>query len=137
MRKRCGRRYLAAASCCLTLAAVVAVAPAANLPDPTQPPAALVAAGSGNDGDVAQQPVLQSVMISPARRLAIISGQTVPLGGLYQGARLVRVSETEVVLRAGNETQTLRLFPELVKHSVPAASTADRPRPQRQHKKLQ
>jgi MSHA biogenesis protein MshK len=130
-------RHIAAAACGLTLTATATFAAAASLPDPTQPPAALIAAGNGNDeGMAVQQPVLQSVMISPARRVAIISGQTVALGGLYQGARLVRISETEVVLRSGNETQMLKLFPELEKQPVSAAGAKRLP-PQRPRNKLQ
>jgi MSHA biogenesis protein MshK len=130
-------RYIVAVACGLTLTAMATFATAASLPDPTQPPAALIATGNGNDeGVAAQRPLLQSVMISPARRVAIISGQTVALGGLYQGARLVRVGETEVVLRSGNETQTLKLFPELEKQPVSAAG-AKKPSPQRHHNKLQ
>lgn len=105
------RRAIAvvAAACGLMLAAG---AQAAGLPDPTRPPAG---AASHSSGEQTAQPVLQSVMISPARRAAIISGQTVALGQSYGGARLVKITETEVVLKNGSELQTLKLFPDLEK----------------------
>lgn len=92
---------------------------AAGLVDPTQPPAQLrmSAVGTGAIADI-QQPVLQSVMISQAQRRAMISGQTVVVGGQYQDARVVKISEGEVVLKRGNELQTLKLFPDLQKHVV-------------------
>jgi MSHA biogenesis protein MshK len=43
--------------------------------------------------------------------VAVIDGQTVRLGGKFKGARLVRVSETEVELLAGTHRQILKLFP--------------------------
>ena len=60
-------------------------------------------------------PVLQSVLISPERKTAIISGETISLGGQYGKARVVKISESEVVLNNGGNLQTLRLFPEVEK----------------------
>ncbi len=98
------------------LALVSAAAIGAGLPDPMRPPPALAAA-DGAAVDVAL-PVLQSVMLSPSRKMAIISGQTVALGDSYQGARLVKINESEVVLRNGSEVQTLKLFPDLEKQPL-------------------
>jgi hypothetical protein len=55
--------------------------------------------------------VLQSVLIHPDMRSAIISGEHVMLGQKVRGQRLVKVAETEVVLLNGAERRTLRLFP--------------------------
>lgn len=106
-------RRLASLAASLALAVAAASANSASLPDPTRPPPALAAA----DGAVAASalPVLQSVMLSPSRKVAIISGQAVALGGTYQGARLVRITESEVALRNGSEVQILKLFPDLEK----------------------
>jgi MSHA biogenesis protein MshK len=54
---------------------------------------------------------LQSVMISPTSRTAIISGVTVKLGGKYGDAVLVKVAENEVVLKSGTTSQVLKLYP--------------------------
>lgn len=79
---------------------------AGNLPDPTRP------AGEAAAGDeVSAGPVLQSVLISPGRRSAIISGERVTVGSRYGDAKVVRITESEVVLKSGNEVQTLKLFP--------------------------
>lgn len=110
------------AACCLLLAAR---AGAADLPDPTRPPAA-AAVVEGVAAAIEQQPVLQSVIISPTRRVAIISGQTVALGAMYRGARLVKVSEGEAVLRDGKEIQTLKLFPDLQKQPLSGSVTGRR-----------
>lgn len=100
--------------------ALTATAFAAGMPDPMRPPASLIAA----DGEAAaiDQPVLQSVMISPTRSSAIISGQRVALGQTYGSARLVKITENEVVLRNGSEVQTLRLFPDLEKQPMSGRS---------------
>jgi MSHA biogenesis protein MshK len=94
---------------------------AENLPDPTRPPSesemADVSAG------VQTGPVLQSVLISEGRKAAIISGETVLLGGIYGSARLVRISEGEVVLNRGGNLQTLKLFPAVNKKAAHTASS--------------
>ena len=91
------------------------------LPDPTKPPAevaAPAAAASSASG-------LQSVLIAPRRRAAIINGQTVELGEKYGEARLVEVSERGVVLRGPQGRQVLTLFPGVeMKQAVPAAKPA-------------
>lgn len=104
--------------------AMLAVVPAfaQGLPDPTRPPVAL--SDSGQQAAEAAAPVLQSVLISPSRRLAIIDGQTVRQGEKFGASRVVKITETEVVLRGGggngNTTQILKLFPQVEKR--PAAS---------------
>jgi MSHA biogenesis protein MshK len=86
----------------------MSAAQAGELRDPTRPPAALY---QGKGTAVSSAPQLQSVMISPQRRAAIINGQTVELGDTYGGARLIRVGESEVVLKDGGSVQVLKLFP--------------------------
>ena len=87
---------------------------AESLSDPTRPPASL---GLVQDGVSAASsgPILQSVLISPGRRVAIISGQTVRLGEKFGEARVVRITESEVLLRSGTGVQTLKLFPGIEK----------------------
>ncbi|PWB49921.1 MAG: MSHA biogenesis protein MshK [Nitrosomonadales bacterium] len=100
----------------LALAGGVAQALASEaLPDPTRPP---VEAGVETAGAaaVASGPVLQSVMIRPGRRTAVISGQLLAEGERFGGARLVRISEGEVVLAGPEGRQTLKLFPGVEKH---------------------
>ena len=96
---------------CMTMSAAHA-----QLRDPTRAPEQMGQSGEGTTSG----PVLQSVLLSPTRKIAVISGQTVKLGEKFGDATLVRISESEVVLRssgsgAGSEFQTLRLFPSIGK----------------------
>lgn len=86
------------------------------LRDPTRPPAILFAPQERETIDVG--PVLQSVSFASGRRTAIISGQNVRTGSKVGEARVIRISETEVVLKTGNSLQRLKLFPDVEKHSV-------------------
>ena len=82
-----------------------------ELSDPTKPPAGFyLGAGPGRPGEHGDL-VLQSVLIFPDVRSAIISGEHVSLGEKIGGLRLVKVSETEVVLLDGGIRHTLKLFP--------------------------
>jgi hypothetical protein len=94
--------------CGLGLACAV---PAQTRPlvDPTRPPN--VAMGSAAEAAVVEGPRLQSVLISPTRRTAVISGTTVALGGNYGNARVEDISESAVVLRYPDRRETLQLLP--------------------------
>ena len=91
-----------------------------GLVDPTRPPPGY-ASGDPEVGAPTGGPVLQSVMISPAGRSAIISGEVVRLGQKYRDAVLVRVAENEVVLKGGDGTQVLKLYPGVEKRDAAAA----------------
>jgi MSHA biogenesis protein MshK len=91
------------------------------LVDPTRPPAALNPALANVSAENAG-PVLQSVLISRGRKVAIISGKEVRVNEKFGDARVVKITETEVVLRNGKEMQTLKLFPEMNKRTAQRAS---------------
>lgn len=82
---------------------------AENLPDPTRPTGAAYA--DANAVNVPAGPVLQSVLTSAGRKVAIINGQTVKQGDMVGDARVSRIADAEVVLTRGGETQVLKLFP--------------------------
>jgi MSHA biogenesis protein MshK len=89
------------------------LAHAAPFADPTRPPSAF-----GDEGAAATAssgPRLESVLIAPDRRLAVISGQQVRLGGKYGDGQVVRITESEVVIRNGAAMETLRLLPDVQK----------------------
>jgi MSHA biogenesis protein MshK len=92
---------------------------AQTLLDPTRP--SMLASESSINADNFNGPVLQSILIAPNRRVAIISGQAVTLNGKYGEQTLIKMSETEVVLRNGKELQTLKLFPDFDKKLVRAS----------------
>ena len=99
----------------LLLGVMNGIAAAQGLSDPTRPPGgqseSADAVGSGG-------PVLQSVMLSPSRKVAVISGEMVALGGRYGAAKLVRLTETEAVLKNGEDVTVLRLHPLVEKRAV-------------------
>jgi hypothetical protein len=103
------------------LMAQVADVLAEVLPDPTRPPPAFAAASGSEQAALpgaAASPVLQSVLISPNRKSAIIGGKTVGIGDRYGDAQVVGIGEGEVVLKSGNKLRTLRLFPEVEKRKA-------------------
>ena len=103
----------------ILIAAACLVAPAAlaqGLADPTRPPSA--SAQGGPDDALPAGRQLQSVLLSGGRKIAVIDGNMVALGGMLGDARVVRITETEVVLKTGEETETLKLFPGVDKQAV-------------------
>lgn len=86
------------------------------LPDPTRPAIGIPAAaeagtGAGNAPQPSVKEGLQSVIISPQRRAAVINGITVELGGKVGDATLVDVRESSVVLQSAQGKRVLELFP--------------------------
>ena len=107
------------------IAFILAASSGAALPldDPTRPPPGLRGAG-GKRASSEDALVLQSVIISPANRSAIISGEHVMLGGRIGAARLVKVSEGAVVLLVGGNQRRLELYPGVQKHTVDGGDEA-------------
>jgi MSHA biogenesis protein MshK len=95
------------------LAALPAVAQ--GLADPTRPPSGATLSTSA-PAAAAAGPRLQSVLISPGRKLAIIDGETIALGGNVGDATLVQVTETGVTLRRGAELTRLELYPDVMRN---------------------
>jgi MSHA biogenesis protein MshK len=95
------------------------VAAAEPLPDPTRPSIDL-SYGTGSAGGAADiVPVesvpqgLQSIIIAPNYRAAIINGETVSLGGKLGDSRLVEVRESSVVLQNAQGRRVMELFPKV------------------------
>lgn len=108
----------------LVLLAALGACPMAHaqgaLVDPTRPPSY---APAGATADAAQPAGrLQSILVSATRKLAVIDGVTVPLGGKVDGATLVAIDETEVKLKRGDAIETLKLYPNVERQSVDAAA---------------
>ena len=97
--------------------------------DPTRPPAGFhLGSGAPRSGEATGGLVLQSVLIFPDARSAIISGEHVLLGQKIGGQRLVKVGETEVVLLNGAARRTLKLFPSVDKRSTMATPGMENPK---------
>lgn len=103
------------------LAAVISVtaafacnaALAQAMTDPTRPPVELTEAASREAAS--SELVLQSVMITPTLKTAIINGEIVKLGGKFGNAQLMKISENEVVLKSGDQIQVLKMYPSVEK----------------------
>ena len=112
----------------LAVALLAGTASAQMVNDPTRPPGGFAAGDPEVAGDAGGGLVLQSVMISPSRKAAIINGAMVRLGEKYGDAVLIRVAENEVVLKSGDATQVLKMYPGVEKRERAPASTKRPPR---------
>jgi MSHA biogenesis protein MshK len=92
------------------------IAAAESLPDPTRP-AIDLSGGAGAVADIATFEAaprgLQSTIISPQYRAAIINGVTVRLGDTVGDSRLVEVRESSVVLQNAQGRRVMELFPKV------------------------
>ena len=116
------------------LTALLCVGPwcawAQSLPDPTRPPAAYTQ--GANAEDTVRDPVLQSIIITPQRRFAVIDGQRVELGARFGDARLMTITDTEAILVSAQGRQVLKLFPDVhMKSTTLAPETRRKPRRER------
>ena len=91
------------------------------LKHPMRPPAFDPASAASGDAAASR---LKSTLLSNGRRLAIIDGQTVPLGGKIGDATLVDITPTRVILRRGSETEALLLLPGAQKKPAGQAAPA-------------
>jgi MSHA biogenesis protein MshK len=106
-------RYLAIL---LTLAGVALVSTSAAadaLRDPTRPPSVGVKGAAQNPEASGWR--LQSVLISPERRYAIINGEVVAVGGAVSGAQLLAVAPEQVTLRTNTGVRVVQLYPDVVR----------------------
>ena len=101
--------------------AAASMAVAQALRDPTRPPAGS-ARGIGGRTEPSGW-ILQSVLISPERRYAIINGEIVRIGGSIAGAELVAVAAERVTLRTREGLRVVHLFPDVTR--LGAAEDAD------------
>jgi MSHA biogenesis protein MshK len=114
--RRIALAWLAAAIAAMPFA----IAQAQVLIDPTRPPMAIAKPGAVEEAPPATQ--LQSILISSRRRVAVINGNTVALGDMVGDARVVKITETEVVLKTGEETEVLKMYPGMEKQPVKRGS---------------
>ncbi|MBZ0091197.1 MAG: hypothetical protein K8F27_03120 [Sulfuricellaceae bacterium] len=90
-----------------------------NLPDPTRPAFAADTpaspAASGAAGEAPPEPGLQSILLSPGYKAAIINGQQVRVGARIGDAKVMEIRAGEVVLQKKNTREVLKLYPPLEK----------------------
>ena len=99
------------------------------LSDPTRPPiptgAPVAAPRAGASG-----PVLQSILLSPLRRLALIDGRMVKVGDRVGSAEVVAIDFDSVRLRRGDSISVMKLLPDVQKNSpksTPSVEPSPRP----------
>ena len=86
-------------------------AQAAPFADPFRPPRQMETPSA----DGAKAPAmtrLESVLIAPDRRVAVINGQQYVEGERFGGGRVLRIAESEVVIRYPDREEKLTLFPD-------------------------
>lgn len=91
---------------------------AAPFADPFRPPQAKAPATSADapTGDTR----LESVLIGPDRRVAVINGQQYIEGARFADGRVLRISESEVVIRHADRDEALKLYPQSATRSTTA-----------------
>lgn len=99
--------------------ALAFAASAAPLGDPTRPPQ--VEADPAGAGASAQSRV-ETILIAPDRRLAVIGGRIVRVGDEIGGARVVRIRESGVTVRRDGREEELPLFQGIEKKRRPRAA---------------
>ena len=105
----------------LFAACTVSGAGVVDLPDPTRPGGGRTVAPSPTPTPIPVQApasVLQSILISPQRRLAIINGRTVSIGDSVGDAVVVEILPYEVVLQRNGQEVRMRLMMRLNKQAV-------------------
>ena len=99
----------------LALLLIAATAQAAPFADPFRPPRQAEQAATGEQAAPAAATRLESVLIAPDRRIAVINGQQYTEGARFGSGRVLRISEAEVVIRHADRDEALKLFPQGVR----------------------
>ena len=94
-----------------------------GLADPTRPPNTSGVTEAGMDSD-APTTTLQSVLLSRGRKLAVINGELVALGGKVNGATVADISESQVVLKYPDRTEVLKMIGSGIERKNSAGKTS-------------
>jgi MSHA biogenesis protein MshK len=98
----------------LVLLLIATTVQAAPFADPFRPPRQVEGPGAERAAPAAATR-LESVLIGPDRRIAVINGQQYTEGARYGSGRVLRISEAEVIIRHADRDERLKLFPQGVK----------------------
>lgn len=103
----------------------------AQLPDPTRPPARMMTPEVGGATAPVESGMQTVIVRRKGKSGAVINGQYVEVGGKLGDKRVIRISESEVVLKGEGGREVIRLIPSIEKTPVvkPAAKGAVRRRP--------
>lgn len=100
----------------------------AQAPDPTRPPDALLAPATEGGAGKAVESGVQTVILRPGGKSgAVINGQYVEVGGKLGDKRVLKITESEVVLKGESGREVIKATPAIEK--VPTRKTAAAKRP--------
>jgi MSHA biogenesis protein MshK len=95
---------------------------AQGMADPTRPPSA------GADVSIESgTPVLQSIKFASSGATAMVNGRLLRVGDMLDDSKVVKITESELVLSRHGALRSLRLFPDI--QTWPAASDAPQAKP--------
>ena len=130
MTKLDGARFSAVVA--LFCLAGIDVAQADAMADPTRPAPEWLAAQPGAEGvGVDAAPGLRVVVIGPSRKFAIIDGQMVRQGEIYNGAKLVGIYPGGVVLQGDGGKERLSMSPAVEKKVRVSKPVPGKPKPKK------
>jgi hypothetical protein len=112
----------------LALAGFMGVSPVlAQVPDPTRPPDSLLTPDGGALA-VPHESGVQTVILRPGGRksAAVINGQYVEVGGMVGGKRVLKITESEVVLNGESGREVIKVMPAIEKVPAKKATAAKR-----------
>ena len=96
-------------------------APLAALPlgadeliDPTRPPHTEKAGASTKGGASPRGWTLQSTLVAPRRRVALINGELVSEGDSIDGAGVLEIREHDVLIQTPSGRRVLQLLPDIL-----------------------
>lgn len=116
MFRLCTRKQLALSAVILNTLLGAGMLQAQVLNDPMRPPGQREAGiGAGGAASVESRYRLDSIIIAPDRRLAIINGRQLSPGDWIGHARLVDIRATEVTLWITGQSHVLTLLPLSIK----------------------
>lgn len=103
----------------------IAVAHAQTMIDPMRPPTAAGPTASARELPAAQ--VVQTIIIGPTQRYAVIDGRTLAQGDRLGAALIERITETEVTLRQPDgKASILGLLPQVHKKATGVTTPLNR-----------
>ena len=112
----------------LALAGFMGMSPVlAQLPDPTRPPEIFLTSEGGGVVTPHESGV-QTVILRPGGRksAAVINGQYVEVGGMVGDKRVLKITESEVVLNGESGREVIRVMPAIEKMPVKKAAAKRR-----------
>ena len=101
----------------LVLCTLLSVLPiwANVLIDPTRPATKQKTTSSVHVGGAHRSWTLESTLVAPNRRVAVINGKLVSEGESVEGALIIKIRKLEVLIQTPSRRMTLMLLPDIVK----------------------